>query len=289
MGTHRTTTSKNYRLLEDLIRRNSTSFYKAFRTLPPDKKEAVFAVYGFCRTIDDIVDENPQPLNELKAHQDRFQEVILKVRQRDPLWDAFYTAYHRFHLRPDPFMMMYEGQTMDLDHKTPNTKTELDRYCDLVAGSVGLMIMPILTATHRKDPKRRPHPKRKASLKHLLSTEDFARSLGRAMQYTNILRDIGEDLRRERSYIPPGLSQKDMGMEAMELYQRTMESIHLFDRNARLPVLLAIHYYQGILKKIIRKGYPGLVKRTILNKPEKLLAYLAARFQLIRSIIHEQR
>lgn len=164
--------------------------------------------------------------------------------------------------------MMFEGQYHDLDFKPFKTKMELDNYCNLVAGSVGLMLLPILSDKNNMEIK-----------------EEFSLELGRAMQYTNILRDVGEDKKRNRSYIPEELTSKMeykeiyklLASEAMVLYQKCQKNIKLFNRDSRYPLLLAIYYYRGILIKLIRKNFPNEKKRIYLNTLEKVIVLLKAR------------
>lgn len=260
--------------LEEIIRRNSASFYKAFRELPRDKAQAVYAVYAFCRLLDDTVDLDASP-DALERQRQRFEEVTAGIPQEDRLWKAFAEQYRKYGLEKEPFLMMIRGQESDLDFREPRTKEDLDRYCDLVAGSVGLMLLPILSRPENRESCRR-----------------YALDLGRAMQYTNILRDIGEDRANGRSYLPrkffedgrtAGEVYRILGDEALLLYRRCEKEIGLFDRDSRFPLFLAIGYYRGILKKLYRQGFPGEKRRVYLNRLEKLLTYLQAKIHYGRS------
>lgn len=259
-------------ILEDIIKKNSTSFYMAFRKLPEDKATAVYAVYAFCRLLDDAVDlgEGEKELDEIKK---KFEASIAGEGQSEIIWKAFSHYFHKYNLKKDPFLMMFEGQSYDLDFKEFKNKQELDRYCDLVAGSVGLMLLPIMSGNGNEEKKTM-----------------FALDLGRAMQYTNILRDVGEDLERGRSYIPADLSAtlgkkeiyKLLGDEALRLYSECQKNINLFNEDSTFPLILAIYYYRGILHKLFRNNFNNEGHRTYLNKIEKIIVLLKAKLYDIR-------
>lgn len=260
-------TNNNYSFLEDIIKNNSTSFYKAFKKLPSEKALAVYSVYAFCRLLDDTVDLNNDK-NEIIKLEKKFIEVTENIEQEEKIWQAFSYFFHKYHLKSKPFQMMFEGQYQDLDFKSFKTKYDLDYYCNLVAGSVGLMLLPILSDKNNEKIK-----------------EKYALDLGRAMQYTNILRDVGEDKKRNRSYIPEEMSlgmekakiYKVLADEAIGLYMQCQKQIALFDPDSRYPLLLAIYYYRGILLKLIRTGFPNEQKRTYLNTLEKVLVLIKAK------------
>lgn len=264
-------TNSDYSFLEDIIKNNSTSFYRAFKKLPEDKALAVYSVYAFCRLLDDTVDLNNDK-NEILKLERKFLEVTESVDQDEKIWKVFSHFFHKYHLKKEPFLMMFEGQYQDLDFKPFKTKKELDYYCNLVAGSVGLMLLPILSDNNSQGIK-----------------EEFALDLGRAMQYTNILRDVGEDKKRNRSYIPEDMTStleinqiyKILANEAMELYMKCQKNIMLFDSDSRYPLLLAIYYYRGILIKLIKTKFPNEEKRTYLNKVEKIIVLIKAKIYYI--------
>lgn len=259
--------NSDYLFLENIIKENSTSFYRAFKKLPEDKALAVYSVYAFCRLLDDTVDLNNDK-NEIRKLEKKFIEVTKNIEQDEKIWKAFSHFFHKYHLKKEPFQMMFEGQYQDLDFKPFKTKEELDYYCNLVAGSVGLMLLPILSDNNNEEVK-----------------EKYALDLGRAMQYTNILRDVGEDIRRNRSYIPEDMTCKMesnkiyriLATEAIELYKKCQDNIMLFDSDSRYPLLLAIYYYRGILLKLIRTGFPNEQKRIYLNKVEKIIVLIKAK------------
>ena len=263
----------DFEFLEDIIRKNSASFYKSFRKLPKEKAQAVFAVYAFCRLLDDTVDLEMSP-EALERHRIKFEEVVSGAPQDGRFWKAFAEQYRKYGLEKEPFLLMIQGQLYDLDFREFETKDDLDDYCDLVAGSVGLMLLPILSP-----------------LKNREACRVFANKLGRAMQYTNILRDVGEDKGRGRSYLPRSLTAihapkqvyRILGEEALSLYRGCLNDIRLFHRDSRFPLILAIFYYRGILIKLFRENFPNEERRVYLDRFEKILTYIKAKIYTLRS------
>jgi phytoene synthase len=183
---------------ESIIRRHSGSFYRSFKRLPPGRAAAVFAVYAFCRLADDSidVDHNPDQLDQLAS---RLQEFAAGRTPDEPLWRLLRWAFTTYDLEIAPFFEMIEGQRRDITFVQPETNQDLWDYCYLVAGTVGLMILPLLaspvTAVHRR----------------------LAIDLGQAMQMSNILRDLAADYRLGRIYLPAhelaarGIQSEDLG------------------------------------------------------------------------------
>jgi phytoene synthase len=178
-----------YRHCETIVKEHSSSFYRAFGILPEEKRKAVWAVYGFCRTVDDLVDELEPDAAELQLglFEQAFQRFLDGKPDADLIWVALADTFRRFPMDPLPFQHMIEGQRQDLVKKNYATMDELDRYCYLVAGTVGLMLLPILTTVRSDDMTNK------------------AIRLGKAMQLTNILRDVAEDYVRGRIYLPADL------------------------------------------------------------------------------------
>jgi phytoene synthase len=168
-----------------VTRSSNTSFYYSFSLLPKHKREAIHAVYAFCRYTDDIVDEGP----------DEHGSVVLLRRWRIELGRALHGASsypllnqlsavaQRFKIPVEYFYQLIQGMEMDLWKKRYQTFGELREYCTLVASSVGLMCREIFG--YRTE-----------------STRDYAINLGIALQLTNILRDIRDDARKGRIYLP---------------------------------------------------------------------------------------
>ncbi|MCD7034913.1 squalene/phytoene synthase family protein [Metabacillus sp. GX 13764] len=258
-----------------MIKQNSKTFYKAFSLLPLRKKQSVWAVYAFCRTVDDIVDEGDSPAAELAAFEQEFHLFLSGTRPSGRfLWEALEDTFSRFEMDVQAFRDMIEGQRMDLTKNRYSTVDEVLSYSYHVAGTVGLMLLPILA------------PKKTGVLRN------SALSLGLAMQLTNILRDIGEDLDRNRIYLPKDVmnqfscSEDDlksgivteafisvweyMAFEAEAYYEEAMDTLHEYPLHSRKPVQAAAHFYKAILNKIRQNQYQVFSKRNFVTQDEKL-------------------
>lgn len=271
----KTSIEKDYAYCENIIRQNSKSFYRAFSSLPKDKAQAIYAVYTFCRVADDLADVK-RNADGLFAFKKDFEAFKTGKAPDTPMWRALAHSFKNYGLSPAPFDDMLTGQAMDLSFQQPDTQGELESYCYYVAGSVGLMILPILS-------------------KHHSLLKEKAIELGKAMQLTNILRDIGEDLERGRLYLPKeiinrfGYTSKDMvqkkitpafirlweyeASKAEALYKSALDSLPLFDADSRLPVLLASTLYRQILDTVRENGYDCFSKRAVVSKARQLSLY----------------
>ncbi len=263
-----------YSYCERIIADNSKSFYKAFSLLPKDKRKAVWAVYAFCRRVDDIVDEGSQPETELRAFQREFDEFLSgSVRWNDPMWRALEDVFESYDMDATAFYGLIKGQEMDLTIHRYRTLDELIDYSYHVASTVGLMLLPILA------------PGRTAQLK------EGAISLGYAMQITNILRDIGEDFSMGRIYLPEEIMRKyGLAEEALENgivsesfiqvweelaetaefhYGRAFETIGDYPLSSRLPVKGAALVYREILVTIRSKEYTVFNQKHYVTEDSK--------------------
>lgn len=273
----KTCSESDRRACEDIIRRGSSSFYAAFSTLPPEKAAAVFAIYSFCRIADDIVDEQADEA-KLESLAEEFEDMLNGKIADSPVLRCLHSSFERFGLNPLPFRQMLEGLKSDLTFARPKDFSELLEYCYKVAGTVGLMLLPVI-ATENKDKLTGP-----------------AVDLGNAMQLTNIIRDISEDAARGRVYIPDELLKKhgltaedllagslrsgalaaamELADKADELYRSASRSISMYDEESRLPVLLAHAYYSGILSKARQAG-EGIFDKRVYVDDEQKKQYLA--------------
>lgn len=168
------------------VKAASTSFYWAMRLLPPDRREAIFAVYAFCREVDDIADGD-LPLAEKKRALQEWRSEIARLYAGAPTLlttRALAGPVERYGLRREDFLAVIDGMEMDADGPivAPGWD-ELDLYCDRVASAVGRLCVHIFG-----EPGDAGHA--------------VARHLGLALQTTNILRDVDEDARDGRLYLP---------------------------------------------------------------------------------------
>ena len=172
--------------VEAIVRAAGTSFYRGMRVLPPDRRHAMYAIYAFCRLVDDIADEDgafAAKLPELAAWRERVAGLY-HGQSDGPVTRVLVAAVQRFALRQEDFLAVIDGMQMDAETTivAPDLAT-LDLYCDRVAAAVGrLSVRAFGDASPAAD--------------------QVAYSLGRALQLTNILRDLQEDAERGRLYLP---------------------------------------------------------------------------------------
>lgn len=285
MAKRLTRLERDYRYCEEVIRKNSKSFYYAFLRLPKEKANAVFAIYAFCRLADDSVDLGGTKEEKLKALRQLKEELKLFERGEEPdspLWRALRDVFDRYEMNIAPFFDQLIGQEMDVDFSVPKTMGNVEEYSYYVAGSVGLMLLPILASEAVMDLKEK------------------AVSLGVAMQITNILRDVGEDYQDNgRIYLPeselelvsyseadlregrinPGFISvwEKMASRAEELYKDFQEGIDYFDADSRYQVLLSARIYRGILDAVRQNGYDCFKKRNFVSAVEMQRIQLATK------------
>src|SRR5438105_3831873 len=164
---------------------SGSSFYHSFRFLAPDRRRAIIALYAFCREVDDAVDETiDAAVARIKLEWWRSQvAAIFGGTPQHPVAQALKPIVKAFALPQEHFLAVIDGMAMDLDFDRYPDFALLERYCDRVAGVVGLMSAQIFGYSND-------------------STRAYARDLGIAFQLTNIIRDVGEDARRGRIYLP---------------------------------------------------------------------------------------
>lgn len=266
------------------VRSAAANFYYAFRLLPRRKRDALHAVYQFCRTADDIAD-GAGSAAERRARLEQFRSTLaatLAGAPPDPSWLVLWDAARSFGLEPQHLNEVIDGCLADCSALELVTTADLERYCYGVAGSVGLLSATIFGYT---DPAVPP----------------LAVRLGLAMQLTNILRDLREDAERGRCYLPRE-ELKRFGCEPADLltgvqgpradsYRRLMAHevgrarehfdqgsrlIPLVDRDARgCPAALAA-LYLALLDQIEARGFNVQEQRIALGRARKLKLALGA-------------
>lgn len=276
-----------YQFCEGMIQSHSSSFYHAFSQLPERERNAVFAVYGFCRSIDDFVDDDSVPLEQRFAQFASFSAHLERAMrgewsQREPMWVALADVFRRYQMDFSAFLDMMEGQWFDLHFQPFESYQELERYCYLVAGSVGVMLLPILSPTSD----------------HYMRQE--AARLGIGMQLSNILRDVREDFERDRIYIPNQLFHQFPGakdaivqnrvnddwrllaaylvFKARQAYEMGTKSYHRYPLRSQLPLLASSTIYQAILDEIEARDYDVFTSRIFVTDQRK--AQLLCELQL---------
>ncbi|EFK95456.1 phytoene synthase [sediment metagenome] len=255
---------------------SGSSFYYSFRFLPPDRRRAIVAFYAFCREVDDIVDEC-HDLNLARTKLAWWRDEIARLYAGNPghpVTQALTEAITPFHLPQDAFEQIIDGMEMDLNQpvRYPDFKS-LRLYCHRVAGVVGEVAASIFGISDR------------ATLK-------YANKLGLAFQLTNIIRDVGEDARRGRIYLPEdelaqfGISISDLlqtrmsdnfrrmmefqTQRALQTYDEALALLPAADRKAQRPGLIMAAIYRTLLEEIRADGFQVLDRRTSLTPLRKL-------------------
>lgn len=277
-----------------ITRYHAKTFYMATRFLPNHKQRGIFAIYSLCRYIDDLVDEAEDLLEkrELTEEDIRLKLESWKQKLRDTydgkahdndILIAFSDVLRQYHIPIEmPFELM-EGVCMDLFKNRYETFDELYDYSFKVASIVGLMTSQVFGYQSQ-------------------DALGYAVDLGIAMQLTNILRDIGEDLQRNRIYLPQedldrfNVSEEELFnhrrtenvidlldfqiQRTRRYYQRSDKGISLLSSDSRLPVYLARQNYGRILDKIEENNYNVFDKRAYLNATEKFTILPRAYYQM---------
>ena len=267
--------------VEAIVRGAGTSFYRGMRILPPDRRLAMYAIYAFCRLVDDVADE-PAPMEAKRAGLGRWRDAIAAVfagRGEDAVTRVLVAAVRRFDLREQDFQAVIDGMQMDAETVivAPDLAT-LDLYCDRVAAAVGRLSV-------------------RAFGDGSAQADAVAYSLGRALQMTNILRDIAEDAARGRLYLPaewlteagvphdPALALASphlpavcgrMHAEARRRFRLAHAAMEACDERAMRPARLMGATYAAILDRLARRGWTALDRPATLPKWQKL--WIAARF-----------
>lgn len=289
---------ESYRVSEAIMKKGAVNFYHAFKHMDAPKFKAITAVYAFCRFVDDVVDENDNEpsdskrsvLNHLKSllHHETDSKLRLEFAMNNPWFPSFWNAIQEFEVPRQALFDQIDGQLMDLSFEPFKSQEELYKYCSLVAGSVGRMLLPMLADSPNQD---------------LYKVCD---DLGIAMQITNILRDIGEDLKnRNRIYLPQDLMDsyninegmlkdlitnmpdklpqsvlvlwESLAHEAEVRYDAIIDAITLFDESARLPLLLAAENYRAILDAVRSEDYNCFTKRCYTSAVKRVEIFAKAK------------
>jgi len=254
---------------------SGSSFYYSFLFLPPPRRRAITALYAFCREVDDVVDEVADPaLARVKLAWWR-QEIgaAFDGHPQHPVARALQPVVAEFGLLQSHLQTVIDGMAMDLDVNRYLEFSALERYCHNVAGVVGVMSAQIFGRSEER-------------------TLDYAHDLGIAFQLTNIVRDVGEDARRGRIYLPQdelrrfGVAPSSIltaktsdGFRALMAYQverarawyeRALAKLPASDRRAQRAGLIMAAIYRTTLDEIERDGYRVLDRRLSLTPLRKL-------------------
>jgi phytoene synthase len=268
---------------EALLTRHARTFAFAARWLPPSRRRAVVVLYAFCRTLDDLVDETvpgqdpDAALAELADWRAWFQGSQSRPAPREPLGSSLALVQAEHAIPVNCLLDLIDGLAADAAPRELRDVVELRRYCYQVAGTVGIAMAHVLGT---------PSPTALAA----------AEELGMAMQLTNILRDVGEDLARDRLYLPldeltrvgssrahlTRLLETGQGPDALfrsmmhqqvarayTWYDQGLAGIELLPEDCQLPIEIAGRLYRRILVVIERQGYDVLRRRAATTGVEK--------------------
>jgi phytoene synthase len=281
-----------YELCRQITAKYSKTFYLGTLLMPEPKRRAIWAIYVWCRRTDELVD-GPQAELTTPETLEAWEEKLESVFAGNPLDDpdvALVDTIQRFPLEIQPFRDMIAGQRMDLYRSRYETFEELNLYCYRVAGTVGLMSAAVMGLEPFSD---RLQPPWFNPFSVETNPQEQAIALGIANQLTNILRDVGEDARRGRIYLPLedlalfDYSEQDLFkgvvderwqslmcfqiQRARKFYAQAEGGIRALSQDARWPVWSALMLYRQILDVIERNQYDVFTRRAYVSKPRKFL------------------
>jgi len=254
---------------------SGSSFYYSFLFLPPERRRAITALYAFCREVDDAVDEPSDPsaaratLAWWRGEVDR----LFAGNPQHPVTRALDPAIEPFGITKVQLNEIMDGMEMDLNQSRYMNFAGLQLYCHRVAGVVGALAAGIFGY-------RNPR------------TREYAEKLGLAFQLTNIIRDVGEDARKNRIYLPLD-ELKEYGVTAADIlnanhtesfvrlmrfqagrarrcYDEALALLPAEDRRAQRPGLMMAAIYRALLDEIAGDDYRVLQQRTALTPIRKL-------------------
>ncbi|KAJ4706837.1 PHYTOENE SYNTHASE [Melia azedarach] len=259
------------------------TFYLGTLLMTPERRRAIWAIYVWCRRTDELVD-GPNASHITPTALDRWEsrlEDLFQGRPFDMLDAALSDTVTRFPVDIQPFRDMIEGMRMDLKKSRYKNFDELYLYCYYVAGTVGLMSVPVMGIAHDSQATTE-------------SVYNAALALGIANQLTNILRDVGEDARRGRVYLPQdelaqaGLSDDDIFAgkvtnkwrnfmknqikRARMFFDEAEKGVAELSDASRWPVWASLLLYRQILDEIEANDYNNFTKRAYVSKAKKIAA-----------------
>jgi phytoene synthase len=265
--------------VQDKAAKSGSSFYYAFLFLPPQRRAAITAFYAFCREVDDVVDETTDAGVAAAKLAWWRQEVASAYagHPNHPVMRALMPHREAFSIEASHLLAVIDGCQIDLEQTRFLDFAGLTRYCHLVAGVVGEVAASIFGRTSDQ-------------------TVQYAHRLGLAMQLTNIIRDVGDDARRGRIYLPVselqrfdvkasellarsapyGYSDRFKGLmefqaeRAHRTYDEAMALLPAADRSAQKPGLMMANIYRTLVREIESDGFQVLHQRTSLTPLRKL-------------------
>ena len=270
--------------VQERAARSGSSFYYAFLFLPPPRRAAITAFYAFCREVNDVVDEVSDPgvaATKLAWWQGEVAHSFAGQASH-PVMKALMPHTAEYGIEAAHLNAVIEGCEMDLQQSRYLDYAGLKRYCDLVAGVVGEVASNIFGRVEA-------------------ATVGYAHTLGLAMQLTNIIRDVGDDARRGRIYIPVSELQqfqvkaqeilsrsysdrfttlmKFQAERAHRIYDEAYAQLGQTDRRAQRPGLMMGNIYRALLREIEADGFHVLHQRISLTPLRKLWIAMRTNWQ----------
>lgn len=263
---------------QDKATKSGSSFYYSFLFLPVEKRRAITALYAFCREVDDVVDEiNDDAVARSKLGWWRKEIQAMNIGQAThPVTKALFPHMATYHLDVAHLLAVIDGMEMDLNQNRYLDFIALKQYCWHAAGVVGILSASIFSQ----------------SAPISAQTKEFAEKLGLAFQMTNIIRDVGEDARKGRIYLPVNeLQQFNVPANdilnakysdefkalmqfqydrAQSLYEEAMQLLPADERRAQRTGLMMSAIYRALLVEIERDGFQVLHQRISLTPIRKL-------------------
>ncbi len=254
---------------------SGSSFYYSFLSLPDEKRNAIIALYAFCREVDDIVDMHSEPhIKVTKINWWRTEiEQLFNKQPQHPITRALLPVTEQYKLPKEYFLEILNGMEMDLQQVRFKNFKELSLYCYRVASVVGLMSAEVFGYKDR-------------------ITLKYAHDLGMAFQLTNIIRDVYEDIQRDRLYLPQdemlefGIKEDDLRKKntsdefrllmqhqaerAKNYYKSAFALLPEADRFAQKAGLIMASIYESLLDEIIHDNYDVLNHRIALTPVRKI-------------------
>lgn len=267
-----------------IVTRAGTSFAKGMKILPAERRYGMFAVYAFCREVDDIADGDVQVADCNSALQDWHARIerLYEGETRDALDRVLVATISRFGLRKQDFAAVIDGMAMDANGPViaPDEAT-LDLYCDRVASAVGRLSVRVFGDSSS-------------------AADKVAFHLGRALQLTNILRDIQEDADKGRLYLPRELLvrydvpldpqeavyargldplARIMAVRAADHFREARHAMKQCDAVAMRPARIMAASYRPILTGLLRRGWQHPERPVKVSKPGRILRSLLAYYR----------
>ena len=260
---------------QDKAAKSGSSFYYSFLSLPEKKRDAIIAVYAFCREVDDIVDSRADPAIKQTKISWWHQEIknLYTGQPQHPITKALKPIVDSFNLPEEYFQEVLDGMEMDLQQKRYANFKELGLYCYRVASVVGLMSAEIFGYQDSQ-------------------TLKYANDLGMAFQLTNIIRDVYDDILNDRIYLPQdelerfGVTEQDLRQQkhtdafqklmafqverAESYYKKAFEQLPESDRFTQRTGIIMAEIYHTLLNEVVNDGCHVLTRRISLPLLRKI-------------------